>query len=95
MSQNLRPSPGASLSELGDGPWREILVPVRGGADAYARAKLAKQLARCTGGRVTALYVWDERLLGGSVAETILSGAKCAVLAVPPGALAPLAVPLG
>ncbi len=57
------------MSETSGGPtgiegWRQLLVPVRGGADALARARLALRLAAATGARVTALYVVDERLLG-------------------------------
>jgi universal stress protein A len=43
--------------------WSQILVPVRGGADAMARVALALQLARGTGASVVALYVVDDRLL--------------------------------
>jgi len=139
--------------------WRHILVPVRGGADAFEKVELALAIARGTGAGVTALNVIDERviadpdaglvreslsdqleaagktllaeiaqlgaqpalatrlergpvvetilkiadeigadaivvgshkqtwlgrLLGGSLAETLLRSAKCAVLAVPP-----------
>ena len=42
---------------------RRLLVPVRGGADALARVRLAVHLAAATGAEVTALYVLDERLL--------------------------------
>jgi nucleotide-binding universal stress UspA family protein len=55
--------------------WRAILVPVRGGADAFTRLELALQLASGTGAQVTALYVVDERLLGdpdaGLVRDTL------------------------
>lgn len=44
--------------------WHQVLVPVRGGADAYVRAELALRIAEATGASVTALYVVDERLLG-------------------------------
>ncbi len=55
--------------------WHQILVPVRGGADAYIRAELAMRIAAGTGARVTALYVVDDRLLAdpdaGLVRETL------------------------
>ncbi len=55
--------------------WFQILVPVRGGADALTRTELALRIAQGTGARVTALYVVDERLLvdpdAGLVRETL------------------------
>jgi nucleotide-binding universal stress UspA family protein len=55
--------------------WFQILVPVRGGADAYEKVELALALARGTGARVTALNVVDERVIGdpeaGLVRETL------------------------
>jgi nucleotide-binding universal stress UspA family protein len=50
-----------------DGPstgWKGILVPVRGGSDATARASLAVRLAEATGAALIFLYVVDERPLG-------------------------------
>ena len=44
--------------------WREVLVPVRGGADATARVHVALRIAAGIRARVTALYVVDERVLG-------------------------------
>jgi nucleotide-binding universal stress UspA family protein len=41
-----------------------VLVAVRGGPDAAARARLALELASGVGATVTALYVLDVRLLG-------------------------------
>jgi nucleotide-binding universal stress UspA family protein len=65
----------ASEQKTGHEGWSEILVPVRGGADAYARAALALRLAQGFGARVTALYVLDERMVGdpdaGLVRETV------------------------
>ena len=55
--------------------WHQILVPVRGGADAYDKVELSLALARGTGARVTALNVIDERVIGdpeaGLVRETL------------------------
>ena len=55
--------------------WFQILVPVRGGADAIEKVELALSIARGTGARVTALNVIDERLVGdpeaGLVRETL------------------------
>jgi nucleotide-binding universal stress UspA family protein len=57
------------------GGWPEILVPVRGGADAYEKVELAIALAKGLGSRVTVLNVVDERVIGdpeaGLVRETL------------------------
>ena len=54
---------GVDASDLAGGWWRRILVPVRGGPDAAARARLAVGLAASAEADVTFLYVIDERLL--------------------------------
>src|SRR5829696_3418532 len=55
--------------------WFQILVPVRGGADAYEKVELALALAKGTGARVTVLNVVDERVVedpeAGLVRETL------------------------
>ena len=55
--------------------WHQILVPVRGGADAFEKVELALALARGTGSRVTVMNVIDERVIGdpeaGLVRETL------------------------
>ncbi len=64
----------ASDQGRGVGRWSEILVPVRGGADAAARAQLAMNLARAMGAHVTALYVLDERFVGDPDAGLVREG---------------------
>lgn len=55
--------------------WHQIVVSVRGGADAYDKVELALALAKGTGARVTVLNVIDERVIGdpeaGLVRETL------------------------
>lgn len=55
--------------------WHQILVSVRGGADAFDKVELALALAKGTGARVTVLNVIDERVIGdpeaGLVRETL------------------------
>lgn len=55
--------------------WHQILVSVRGGADAFEKVELAIALARGTGSRVTVLNVIDDRVIGdpeaGLVRETL------------------------
>lgn len=57
------------------GGWFQILVPVRGGVDAYEKVELALALAKGLGSRVTVLNVVDERVIGdpeaGLVRETL------------------------
>ncbi|MGI8424339.1 MAG: universal stress protein [Chloroflexota bacterium] len=55
--------------------WHQILVSVRGGADAFEKVELALALANGTGARVTVLNVIDDRVIGdpeaGLVRETL------------------------
>ena len=57
------------------GGWHQIVVSVRGGADAFDKVELALALAKGTGARVTVLNVIDERVIGdpeaGLVRETL------------------------
>ena len=53
-----------AAERAGAAAWRQVLVPVRGGPDALARARLALRLAVGVGASLTALYVIDDRLLG-------------------------------
>jgi nucleotide-binding universal stress UspA family protein len=57
------------------GGWHQILVSVRGGADAFDKVELALAVAKGTGARVTVLNVIDERVIGdpeaGLVRETL------------------------
>ena len=57
------------------GGWHQILVSVRGGADAFDKVELALAIAKGTGARVTVLNVIDERVIGdpeaGLVRETL------------------------
>jgi nucleotide-binding universal stress UspA family protein len=59
------------MGSSGEIPWREMLVPVRGGPDALARVRLALRIAADTGAGVTALYVMDERMLGDPSAALV------------------------
>ena len=57
------------------GGWHQIVVSVRGGADAFDKVELALALAKGTGASVTVLNVIDERVIGdpeaGLVRETL------------------------
>ena len=64
MAERRPEQPTSAQIEDSTERWRQILVPVRGGADALARVRLALNLAAATDAGVTALYVMDERLLG-------------------------------
>lgn len=55
--------------------WHQIVVSVRGGADAFDKVELALAIAKGTGARLTVLNVIDERVIGdpeaGLVRETL------------------------
>ena len=62
------------------GGWHQIVVSVRGGADAFDKVELALAVAKGTGARVTVLNVIDERVIGdpeaGLVRETLTDQLK-------------------